>query len=124
MKLDARVRGRLTWKYVAVFTSLVVAALLASGLTAAYFSYQDNRRALTRIQLEKASSAAALIEQFIEGLHNQIRDVARPPGAAGRAGLAERRVDYQRLLYREGSVSTVRYLDRPEESSFESLATR
>ncbi len=36
-------RRRLTWKYVAVLVSLVVAALLASGLTEAYFSYQDNR---------------------------------------------------------------------------------
>ncbi len=105
MKWSAWLRRRLTWKYVAVLVSLVVAALLASGLTEAYFSYQDNRRALNRIHLEKASSAAALIEQFVEGLHNQVDDVARSEG------LAERNTDFQRLLFRESSVSTVRYLD-------------
>ena len=104
-KLGARLRGRITWKYAAVFASLVVAALLASGLASAYFSYQDNKRALTRIQLEKASSAAALIEQFIGGLHRQVSDVARSEG------LGERRLDYERLLFRESAVSTVRYLD-------------
>ena len=66
MKWSSWLRGRLTWKYVAVLVSLVVAALLASGLTEAYYSYQDNRRALNKIHLEKASSAASLIEQFIE----------------------------------------------------------
>jgi two-component system NtrC family sensor kinase len=105
VKWSSWLRGRLTWKYVAVLVSLVVAALLASGLTEAYFSYQDNRRALNRIHLEKASSAASLIEQFIEGLHNQLSDVARSEG------LGERNIDFQRLLVREGAVSTVRYLD-------------
>ena len=105
MKWSSWLRGRLTWKYVAVLVSLVVAALLTSGLTEAYFSYQDNRRALNRIHLEKASSAASLIEQFIEGLHNQLSDVARSEG------LGERNIDFQRLLVREGAVSTVRYLD-------------
>ena len=84
MKWSSWLRGRLTWKYVAVLVSLVVAALLASGLTEAYFSYQDNRRALNRIHLEKASSAAALIEQFVEGLHNQVSDVARSEGLGER----------------------------------------
>jgi signal transduction histidine kinase len=105
----APLRGRLTWKYVAIFASLVAAALLASGLTEAYFSYHDNKQALTRIQLQKASSAAALIDQFIADVQNQIEDVARSPSAA--AGVAGRRVDYLRLLEREAPVSTVRYVD-------------
>jgi signal transduction histidine kinase len=96
---------------VAVFTSLVVAALVASGLTEAYFSYQDNRRSLTRIELEKASSAGALIEQYFDGLRRQIGDVARTPTGKGRAALAERKLDYQRLLIREPAISTIRYLD-------------
>ena len=111
MTRDAPLRGGLTWKYVGIFASLVVAALLVSGLTEAYFSYQDNKKGLTRIQLEKASSAAALIKQFIDEVHNQIHDVARPPAASGPAGLTARRLDYLRLLEREASVLTVRYLD-------------
>lgn len=89
----------------------MLAALLASGLTEAYFGYQDNKSALTKIQLEKASSAAALIRQFVDGVHNQIVDVARAPSVHGNAALTERRLDYLRLLQREGSVSTVRYID-------------
>ena len=111
MRPAARFPERLTWKYVAVFASLVVAALLASGLTEAYFSYQDNRRSLTRIELEKASSAGALIEQYFRGLHTQISDAARPPANQGSAGLAQRRLDYERLLIRERAISSVRYLD-------------
>jgi signal transduction histidine kinase len=107
----ARFRERLTWKYVAVFTSLVVAALVASGLTEAYFSYQDNRRSLTRIELEKASSAGALIEQYFDGLRRQIGDAARTPTGTGDTALAERKLDYQRLLIREPAISTIRYLD-------------
>ena len=104
-------RGGLTWKYVAIVAALVVAALLASGLTEAYFSYQDSKRALSKIELGAASSAAALIEQFIDEVHNQLEDVARTPAAVGEAALAERRLDYLRLLERDGSVSTVRYVD-------------
>ena len=111
MKWSAPLGGRLTWKYAAIFALLVAAALLASGLTGAYFSYRDNKNALTKIQLEKASSAAALIKQFIDGVQNQISDVARAPAASGNAGLTERRIDYLRLLEREGSVSSVGYLD-------------
>jgi signal transduction histidine kinase len=107
----ARFRERLTWKYVAVFASLVVAALLASGLTEAYFSYQDNRRSLTRIEREKASSTGALIEQYFGGLRRQIGDAARAPTGQGDAGLAERKLDFQRLLIREPAISTIRYLD-------------
>jgi signal transduction histidine kinase len=103
--------GRLTWKYIAIFASLVVAALLASGLTEAYFSYHDNKREQTKLQLVKAASAAARIKQFIDGVHTEIAEVAQTPAASGAAGLAERRVAYLRLLQREASVSAVTYLD-------------
>jgi signal transduction histidine kinase len=89
----------------------VLAALLSSGLTEAYFSFRDSKSALAKIQLEKASSAAALIGQFIDEMHNQIVDVARAPAVSGNAALTERRLDYLRLLEREGAVSTVRYVD-------------
>ena len=111
MKLGARPRRHLIWKYVAIFASLVGAALLASGLTEAYFSYHDNKKALTRIQLEKASSAAASIEQFVRNVRLQIVTVARPPAGTASAGLEDRKLDYLRLLDREASVSQVSYLD-------------
>ena len=64
--MDRRPRRRLLRKYVALVAALVVAALLTSGLTELYFSYQDNKKALSRIQSEKASSAAASIDEFLD----------------------------------------------------------
>ncbi len=110
-KTDARPRRRLIRKYVAVVAALVVAALLTSGLTELYFSYQDNKEALTRIQSEKARSAAASIDQFLTPILLQIRGVARPPVEGGTKGLDEREVNYLRLFDRVPDVSEVSYLD-------------
>ena len=65
--------------------ALVVAALLTSGLTELYFSYQDNKDALRMIQREKASTAKASIDQYLNEILDQIRVVARArrAGAAG-----------------------------------------
>jgi signal transduction histidine kinase len=104
LELAARPRRRLTWKYVAVFTTLVAAALLASSVTEAWFSYQDNKRSLADIQRESASSAATLIEERIADIHRLVVQVARP-------ATTSRALDYTRLLYRSTSVSRLRYLD-------------
>jgi len=108
---DARPRRRLIRKYVALVAAFVVAALLTSGLTELYFSYQDNKDALTRIQSEKARSAAASIDQFLDPILIQIRGVARPPVDRGMKGLDEREVNYLRLFDRVPDVSQVSYLD-------------
>ena len=88
-----------------------MAALLASGLTAAYFSYQDNEHSLTEIQREKASSAGTSIRQRIGDIRRLILDVARVQTATGTQSLEVRRSDFERLLYRAQFVSQVRYLD-------------
>ena len=108
---DARPRRRLIRKYVALVAALVVAALLTSGLTELYFSYQDNKDALTRIQSEKARSAATSIDQFLDPILIQIRGVARPPVDRGTRGLDEREVNYLRLFDRAPDVSQVSYFD-------------
>jgi signal transduction histidine kinase len=111
LALAGRPRRQLTWKYVVVFTTLVAAALLASGVTEAWFSYQDNKRSLTDIQREGASAAATLIAQRIDGIRRLILDVARPPTAAGLLSLRVRGTDFERLLYRSAFISEVRYFD-------------
>jgi signal transduction histidine kinase len=108
---DAKPRRRLIRKYVALVAALVIAALLTSGLTELYFSYQDNKKALTRIQSEKARSAAESIDQFVNELLVQIKGVAAPPAEPGAKGLDEREVNYLRLFNREADVSQVSYLD-------------
>ncbi len=109
--IRARPRRRLIRKYVALVAALVVAALLTSGLTELYFSYQDNKEALFRIQSEKAFSAAATIDQFLEPLVREIEDVARPPMESGTRGRDERELNYLRLLQRATEVIQVSYLD-------------
>ena len=59
----------------------MVAALLASGLTEAYFSYQDKKKSISDVQRQRAASATTSIERRIADIRKQIQDVARarPP---------------------------------------------
>jgi two-component system NtrC family sensor kinase len=63
---------RLFRKYLVLITALVVGALLVSGLSAAYFAYQESKRALASLQREKALAAASKIEQFVKEIERQI----------------------------------------------------
>jgi len=60
--------SRLFRKYVALFVAVVCVALLTNGLFEIWFSYQENKQALTRIQREQAEAAAAKIGQFIKDI--------------------------------------------------------
>ena len=60
-----RPRGRLFRKYVVFFVTLVSGALLASGLIEVYFSYQQNKTALVRIQRETAFAETAEPEEVM-----------------------------------------------------------
>ena len=82
VEAPARPHRRLIWKYTTVVVALVAAAIVSVGLTELYFSYQDSKRALSRVEQDKASAAAASIEQ-------PMQDVATARGgrpADGRAG--------------------------------------
>ena len=52
-------RGSLFAKYSIPLVVLVSGALVISGLVQIYFSYQENKAALARIQHEKAVAAAS-----------------------------------------------------------------
>ena len=66
-------RGRLFRKYVVVFLLLVGGVLLVSSAVDLYFSYQETKAALVRIEREQAVAAAARIEQFILDIERQLR---------------------------------------------------
>ena len=108
---DARPRRRLIRKYVALVAALVAAALLTSGLTELYFSYEDNKEGLRRIQREKAETTKASIDQYLNEILDQIRVVSSPPSGSGSAAKDERELDYLRLQERVPEVSEVSYLD-------------
>ena len=63
---------RLIWKYAVVVVTLVAAAIVSVGLTELYFSYHDSKKALTRVERDKASSAATSIEQLMKKLLREL----------------------------------------------------
>ena len=111
METPVQPHRRLIWKYTAVVVTLVAAAVLSVGLTELYFTYQDSKRTLSRVELDKASSAATSIEQQVQEILRELDAVAQPTVESGRAGLAERSQDFHRLLERDELVGQLTYLD-------------
>src|ERR1700761_4556730 len=66
------VRSRLFIKYVALFVAVVVLALVANGAFEVWFSYQEQKASLIKIQHEQADAAAGKIAQFISEIDSQV----------------------------------------------------
>ena len=115
MDTPARPHRRLIWKYTAVVVALVAAATLSVGLTELYFTSRDIKRAVTRVEQDKAATAAITIEQLTHELIHELDTVAQPTVADGRAGLEERNQDFQRLLEHEELISQLSYVDSSRE---------
>ncbi|MGH7322812.1 MAG: ATP-binding protein [Candidatus Rokuibacteriota bacterium] len=106
-----RPRGHLFRKYVVFVVSLVSGALLASGLTEIYFSFQEKKTALVAIQREKAQAAASKIEQFIKEIERQVGWASQPQIGARPATREIRRFDYLRLLRQVPAITEISQLD-------------
>jgi signal transduction histidine kinase len=103
-------RGRLFRKYVLFFVGLVAVALLVNSGFDFWFSYQENKAALIRIQQEKADAAAQRIEEFVEEIERQIGWTTHAQWSA--APLDQRRFDYVRLLSQVPAITEISELDR------------
>src|SRR6478672_8986341 len=66
------VRSRLFIKYVVLFVAVVSLALVANGVFDVYFTYQEQKASLVRIQQEQAEAAAGKIGQFISEIESQV----------------------------------------------------
>src|SRR6204780_4574940 len=97
------VRSRLFIKYVALFVSVVVLALVANGAFEIWFSYQENKASLIGIQHEQAEAAADKIEEFITEIESQVGWTTQLPWSD--STLDQRRFDALRLL-RQGAAIT------------------
>ncbi len=104
-----RVRVRLFFKYVAIFFGVVLVALLANGAAEVYFSYQEHKTSLVRIQREQAEAAAAKIGQFIKEIEAQVGWTTQLPWSAGT--LDQRRFDGLRLLRQVPAITELSQLD-------------
>jgi two-component system, NtrC family, sensor kinase len=106
-----RPQRRLIWKYTAIVVTLVAAATLSVGLTELYFTSRDIKRAVIRVEQDKASSAAISIQQLTKDLLRELDSVAQPSVARGERGLEERNQDFQHVLDRDTLISRLSYLD-------------
>src|SRR5262245_1619406 len=101
--------SRLFRKYVALFVAVVCVALLTNGLFEIWFSFQENKQALTRVQREQAEAAAAKIGQFIKDIEGQIGWTTQLPWTA--SALEQRRFDALRLLRQVPAITELAQLD-------------
>ncbi len=65
----------LSAKYIAVFALLVAVPVICTSVYLLNSSYQDNKRALIRLQQEKAKSVAVTIDQYFEDVLAKMRSV-------------------------------------------------
>ncbi len=108
---SAKPRSRLFQKYALMFSALVSAVLIASGLVEVYFSYQETKSALLHIQREKADAAAAVIEQFVKEVEAQVGWTLHATFVPHAEALEQRQIDYFRLLRQAPAVTEVAYID-------------
>ena len=104
-------RGRLFRKYAVLFATLVGGVLLASSLIEIYFSYQENKTTLVRIEREKAVAAATTIEQFVKEIERQLRWSTQYLAESPAEGLEQRELDYLRLLRNVPAIAEISHLD-------------
>ncbi|MEW6687909.1 MAG: ATP-binding protein [Pseudomonadota bacterium] len=102
-------RGRLFRKYFLLILALVCGALLISGAIGLYFSYQENKVALSSVQREKAVGAAARVEQFIRRIEQQLKYAALTP--LGAEGVEQRRLEFLKLITQVPEVTDIGQLD-------------
>ena len=96
-------------KYVALFIAVVCVALISSGLLEIWFSYQEHKNLLIRIQSEQAEGAAAKICQFGQEVENQIGWTVQLPWSA--STLDQRYLEGQRLLRQVPAITELALLD-------------
>src|SRR5881392_3795766 len=104
-----KIRGKLFRKYVALFLAVVCVALLSSGLSEVWFSYQEHKASLVRIQREQAEAAAAKISQFVKEIEAQVGWTTQLPWQQD--ALEQRRFDGLRLLRQVPAITELSQLD-------------
>src|SRR6516225_2569535 len=102
-------RGRLLRKYALLFIALVGVALILNSALDFWFSYQENKDALLRVQQEKADAAVGRIAEFVDEIERQIGWTTHARWAAG--PLDQRRFDYVRLLRQVPAITELTELD-------------
>ncbi|HEX3939826.1 MAG TPA: GAF domain-containing protein [Xanthobacteraceae bacterium] len=101
--------SRLFIKYVALFVSVVVLALVANGAFEVWFSFQEQKAALTNLQHQQAEAAADKIEEFVTQIQSQLGWTTQLPWTNGT--LDQRRFDALRLLRQVPAITELAQID-------------
>ncbi len=104
-------RWRLFPKYALLIITLVGGMLVASGAISVYFSWRETEAHLVALQVEKAQSAAARIEQYILDIAHQLSWTALPRASVEGDALEERRIEYLKLLRQVPAITEVSWMD-------------
>jgi signal transduction histidine kinase/CheY-like chemotaxis protein len=104
-----RTRGRLFRKYVALFVTVVCAALVVNGLLDIWISFREQKGLLIRIQHEQAEATATQISQFIRGIEAQLGWATQLPWSA--VTLEDWRFDAVRLMRQVPAITELQEID-------------
>src|SRR4029453_16538144 len=97
--MTSRVPRRRLWrKYVVFLLVLVGGVLMVSSLVELFFSYQETKRSIVRVERARAAAVAAQIEQFLKEIERQVRDTTQ----AAADDPAASQVRRGKLPFREG----------------------
>jgi len=97
------VRRPLFRKYATILVGILSSALIVSGAVDVWFSYQEQKALLVRVQHEQAQAAAAKITQFINQIRSQMGWVALVSSPT--ETFDEWRFDVIRLLRQEPALT-------------------
>ena len=104
-------RWRLFPKYALLIIALVGGMLLAASAVSLYFSWRETRQHLVALQVEKAEGAATRIEQYVQGIEQQLGWTALPTLDAGGNPIEGRRIEYLKLLRQVPAITEVAWID-------------
>ena len=110
-------RGRLFGKYAAMFVAVMSLALAINGLSDIWFSYQEQRALLIRIQRGQAEAAAEKITQFLMEIEGQLAWATQLPWSL--QTVDEWRFDAVRLMRRLPAVTEITQLDAKGREQFQ-----
>src|SRR6266511_2490274 len=102
-------RSSLFRKYFLVLFAAVVVPLLAAGASEAWFGYRDQRAQVNGLLGAEARLAAAKIQNFIEGIRDQLAWTVQLPWTEGPD--ERRRIDALRLLRQVHAVVSLTLTD-------------
>lgn len=102
-------RRSLAAKLAIALVGLITLVLLINGVANLWLNYDDAKRAILGVQLEKAQAAAERVDGFISDVENQIGWTTRAEWR--RVPVEQQRYDLIRLLRQAPAVTEVSYLD-------------